>query len=63
MANVRESKIRRWTSFTPPQNTALAAFCGLFLLWRSYYLLNKTPVDVETVVSIQIDCFFHTGQA
>ena len=27
------------------------------------YLLNKTPVEVETVVSIPIDCFFHTGQA
>jgi hypothetical protein len=27
------------------------------------YLLNKTPVEVETAVSIQIDCFFHTGQA
>jgi NAD(P)-dependent dehydrogenase (short-subunit alcohol dehydrogenase family) len=23
-------------TFTPPQNTAPAAFCGLFLLWRSY---------------------------
>jgi len=27
------------------------------------YLLNKTPVQVETVVSISIDCLFHTGQA
>jgi hypothetical protein len=27
------------------------------------YLLNGTPVEVETVVSIPIDCFFHTGQA
>ena len=27
------------------------------------YLLNKTPVEAVTVVSIQIDCFFHTGQA
>ena len=33
-----ETKIRRWTTFTPPQNTALAAFCGLFLLRRSYIL-------------------------
>jgi integrase len=31
-----ETKIRRWSTFTPPQNTALAAFCGLFLLRRSY---------------------------
>jgi TonB family protein len=27
------------------------------------YSLNKTQVEVETVVSISIDCFFHTGQA
>jgi protein TonB len=27
------------------------------------YLLNGKPVGVETVVSIPIDCFFHTGQA
>ena len=27
------------------------------------YLLSNTPVEVETVVSIFIDCFFHTGQA
>lgn len=27
------------------------------------YLVNKTPVEVETVVSITIDCSFHTGQA
>jgi len=31
-----ETKFRRWSTFTPPQNTALAAFCGLFLLRRSY---------------------------
>ena len=27
------------------------------------YLLNNTPVEVETVVSIQIECIFHSGQA
>ena len=27
------------------------------------YLLNNTPVEVLTEVSIPIDCFFHTGQA
>jgi len=27
------------------------------------YLLNRKPVEVETIVSIQIDCIFHTGQA
>jgi|GEM_PF-2516345 Periplasmic protein TonB, links inner and outer membranes len=27
------------------------------------YLLNNTPVEVDTAVSIPIDCFFHTGQA
>ena len=27
------------------------------------YLLNKTPVEVETVVSIQIACSFPTGQS
>lgn len=27
------------------------------------YLLNRTPVEVDTVVSIPINCFFHSGQA
>jgi protein TonB len=27
------------------------------------YLLNGTPVQVETSVSITMDCIFHTGQA
>ena len=27
------------------------------------YLLNGKPIEVETVVSIPIDCFFDTGQA
>jgi protein TonB len=27
------------------------------------YLLNNTPVEVVTLVSIAIDCIFHTGQA
>jgi hypothetical protein len=35
-ATAHENKIRRWQTFTPPQNTALAAFCGLFSLRRSY---------------------------
>ena len=27
------------------------------------YLLKGTPVVIETVVSIRMDCFFHSGQA
>jgi outer membrane biosynthesis protein TonB len=27
------------------------------------YLLKQTPVEVETIVSIRMDCFFHNGQA
>jgi protein TonB len=27
------------------------------------FLLNGTPVEVVTAVTIAIDCFFHTGQA
>jgi Gram-negative bacterial TonB protein C-terminal len=27
------------------------------------YLVDNSPVEVETVVSIPIDCFFYTGQA
>jgi hypothetical protein len=27
------------------------------------YLLNGTPVEVETTVSIRMDCIFHAGQA
>jgi hypothetical protein len=33
---MRRSVARRWTTFTPPQNTAPAAFWGLFSLRRSY---------------------------
>jgi Siphovirus Gp157 len=32
---VRGTRIWRWSTFTPPQNAAHAAFCGLFLLRRS----------------------------
>ena len=31
-----ETRIRRWTTFTPPQNAAHAAHCGLVLHRRSY---------------------------
>ncbi|MGO9940831.1 MAG: energy transducer TonB [Terracidiphilus sp.] len=27
------------------------------------YLLNYSPVGFKTIVSVRIDCFFHTGQA
>jgi len=27
------------------------------------YLVNKTPIEFETVVYLPMDCFFHTGQA
>ena len=27
------------------------------------YLLKGTPVEVETIVSIPMDCYFHNGQA
>jgi hypothetical protein len=33
-ATAHETKIRRWTTFTPPQNTAHTAFCGISLLRR-----------------------------
>jgi hypothetical protein len=35
-AIAHETKIRRWTTFTPPQNTAHAALCGLVLHRRAY---------------------------
>ena len=34
-----ETKVPRWTTFTPPQSAAPAAFCGLFLLRRSQTFL------------------------
>jgi hypothetical protein len=37
-ANAHGTKIRRWTTFTPPQRPAYAAHCGLVLHWRSYLL-------------------------
>ena len=30
------TKMRRWSTFTPPRHAAIAARCGLFLLRRSY---------------------------
>ena len=35
-AMAHETKIRRWTTFTPPQSTAYAAHCGLVLHRRAY---------------------------
>jgi hypothetical protein len=32
-------------TFTPPQNTALAAFCGLFLRWRSCFFKNDAGIS------------------
>jgi hypothetical protein len=40
MANDHETKIRRWTTFTPPKSTAHAAHCGLVLHRRSHELIN-----------------------
>src|SRR5271155_3215672 len=33
---VRGTRMRRWSTFTPPRHAAGAARCGLFLLRRSY---------------------------
>src|SRR5271155_2765789 len=35
---VRETRMRRWSTFTPPRHAANAARCGLFSLRRSYRL-------------------------
>jgi DeoR family transcriptional regulator of aga operon len=61
-----ETKFRRWSTFTPPQNTALAAFCGLFLLRRSYtggsFRKNSSslagPLAEETLRDIHGDILF-----
>ena len=41
-ATAHENKIRRWQTFTPPQNTAHAAHCGLVLHWRAYNCFTVT---------------------
>jgi hypothetical protein len=35
MAKAHETKIRRWTTFTPPQTADHATICGLVLQRRS----------------------------
>jgi hypothetical protein len=40
-ATAHETKVRRWTTFTPPQRTAYAAHCGLVLHWRAYICQYK----------------------
>jgi hypothetical protein len=44
-AKAHKTKIRRWTTFTPPQSTPHAALCGLFLLRRAY----NTPLKALTI--------------
>jgi endothelin-converting enzyme/putative endopeptidase len=39
-AIAHETKIRRWQTFTPPQNAAHAAHCGLVLHRRAYPTVN-----------------------
>jgi hypothetical protein len=52
-ATAHETKIRRWTTFTPPQSTAYAAHCGLVLHRRAYgkyleaILLKGWPKDMR----------------
>src|SRR5450755_700225 len=41
-ATSSQNQIRR-TTFTPPQPTAHAACCGLFLLRRAYITLSTSP--------------------
>jgi hypothetical protein len=43
-----EIKIRRVAYFTPPQNAAHAAHCGLVLHRRSYFRLSLFPTKVRS---------------
>ena len=47
-AKAHETKIRRWSTFTPPQSATHAALCGLFLLRRSY-----PPIDWSKIRSYE----------
>jgi hypothetical protein len=44
-AMAHENKIRRWTTFTPPQSPAHAAHCGLVLHWRAHQYGNRHELD------------------
>ncbi|MHB1954889.1 MAG: hypothetical protein ACYCOU_14210, partial [Sulfobacillus sp.] len=57
---VRKTKIRRWPTFTPPQNTASAMFCGLFLLWRSYHALLLAKLQQEQQEQALAACYQET---
>ena len=57
-AIAHENKIRRWQTFTPPQNTAPAALCGLFSLRRVYVsrlglrYINATTSELHGIAAI-----------
>jgi hypothetical protein len=46
---VRGTRMRRWSTFTPPRHAAHAARCGLFLLRRSYRTLTSERGSVREV--------------
>jgi len=52
-ATAHETKIRRWTTFTPPQSAARAALCGLFLLRRSYLALEYAGCPLPDELNVQ----------
>lgn len=54
--------IRTQTISGPKMLQPLALATARKYLYKPY-LLNGIPVEVETTVSIRMDCIFHTGQA
>ncbi len=56
MPEVRETRIRRWSTFTPPRYAPKTAPRGLFLLRRSEEQLRQYPHDRQDVARYLISC-------
>lgn len=59
----KSGKVSRTHSLSGPKLLRPLASATVRKYRYKPYLLNNTPVEVVTTASIQIACFFHTGQA
>ena len=50
-----ETKIQRWTTFTPPQSTAYAVHCGLVLHRRAYTQSGSLDELLELPSSLRLE--------
>jgi hypothetical protein len=59
----KNGAVSRSRAFSGPKLLRSVALATVRKYRYKPYVLDKKPVEVETVVSIRVDCFFHTGQA